>query len=149
MSVMHPAWQVKSRGSQIGWAVPQLAFERHATQRSSPRKQNGAPAGQSVLLMHWTHCCAVASHSGADAGQSVFVLHCTQAPLGAQSGEPFGQSVAVLHAAWQVWSPGQQFGVAALQSAFVLHTEQWPSMQYFAAVGQSVFARHWTQPREE
>ncbi len=109
--VMHPALHWNSCGSQMGCAVPQLAFDKHWTQRSSPRKQKGSPAGQAEFVpegvcvdaSHCTHCWVVGSQIlRFGSVQSVFVLHCTHAPVDVQIDMSFGQVAFDVHGAWQV-----------------------------------------------
>ena len=110
--LMHPALHWNSCGSQMGCAVPQLAFDRHWTHRTSPRKQKGSPAGQAelvpcgvfVIASHCTHCWVVGSQilRTGSAAQSMFVLHWTHAPVDVQIDMSFGHAVFAAQGAWQV-----------------------------------------------
>lgn len=51
-----------------------------------------------------------------------------------------------MHAGWHWLSCGQHEGVAPEQSAFEVHVTHVPCSQYFAAAGQSEFARQSTHP---
>jgi hypothetical protein len=105
--VWHPARHTFRMGSQMGSAVPQSAFERQATQRSSRARHRGEVCGQSELAWHCTHWPVAVSQMGMGPPQSVFALQPTQAPAATlQMWASSGQSPFVLHAGWQSWSPG-------------------------------------------
>jgi hypothetical protein len=79
-SPVHPARQVRLSGSQIGADVPQSAFVVHLTQ--ALRKQRGASDGQSVFVLHSTHCCVTASQTRRSVPpQSLDVAHPMHAPV--------------------------------------------------------------------
>jgi hypothetical protein len=144
---VQPVRHAKSRGSQIGAAVPQFEFDRHSTHVWSPGKQNGADAPQSLFARQATHSSVVVSHSGRCVpAQSVFALHPMQSPDAvSQIGVAPLQLCAPVHAAWQRLS-AQHAGIATGQSAFDAHCWQLPSTQRGSVAGQSVFALHCTQP---
>jgi hypothetical protein len=148
LSAVQPERQVNSCGSQIGAATPQSAFETQRTHWFL--RQRGASVGQSVFARHSTHCCDVGSHVFASrCVQSALVWQPMQAPLVvSQIGAWSRPHMALLvHAAWHVWSPGQQTGVAVpLQSALVRHCPHEPATQTFALAGHCVSAVHSTQP---
>jgi hypothetical protein len=52
---VQPWRQVKLSGSQIGAEIPQSALERQSTHSPVRTRQRGEPAGQSLLVAHWTH----------------------------------------------------------------------------------------------
>ena len=100
--------------------------------------------------MHSTHCWVAGSQTLCDVGQSADVLQPTQAPvLVLQIGAPlsWGHCWLLVHAAWHMWSPGQQLGVAPLpQSVFVLHCTQLLDTQKRAEAGQCESIVHATHP---
>jgi hypothetical protein len=149
---VHPGRHVKVRGSHTGAAVPQSASPRHATHCPVPRKQRGRAAGQSDACAHSTHCRVDGSQIGAPAPQSDGVLQPTHSPFPlvvSQTGALRGHVVGPVQAAWHWWSPGQQEGVAAGQSASSSHSAHCPraATQKGAAAGQLALLRHSTHPR--
>jgi hypothetical protein len=104
VSLVHPLRHTNSFGSQIGAAVPQSEFDRHATHRLLPRKHRGVLAPQSAFEAHWMHCCVVVSQMRADAGQSAAVLQPTHAPVLVSQIDcrppPPPHDALVVHAAW-------------------------------------------------
>jgi hypothetical protein len=148
--LVHPARQVKSCGSQMGFAVPQSALLRHSTHWPAPGKQRGAVAGQSPSAPHATQLLVVASQMGWSVGQSELALHWTQTPPddASQVGVSLGQSPFWAHVGWHWWSPGQHDGIAAPQSAFVRHATHWPVGARHSGAGcpQSPFVRQSTHP---
>jgi hypothetical protein len=96
---------------QMGRAVPQSLFARHATQVAVVVSHTAPPAApmQSVLAAHSTHCWVVGSQTAplALCAQSVAVTQPTQAPVAvSQIGvrPPAAQLAppSTSHAAWQV-----------------------------------------------
>ena len=136
-----------------GIAVPQSAFDRHATQAWVDARQRGAPAGQSVFCRHCTHCSVVASQIAPPAAppvQSDAILQPMQAPeLVSHMGLRPPHWALLVHAAWQVLLPGQHTGVAPEHPAEPVHCWQRPCEQYGAVAGQSGSVRHMTQPSAE
>jgi hypothetical protein len=128
--VVHPGRHEKSCGSQTGVAVPQSALSRHCTHWPETTRHRGASDGQSVFDAHSTHCCVVVSQILFPAPQSIEVRQPTHTPAPdevSQMGESCGQFMFVVHAAWHVWSPGQQDGIAAPQSLFFRHAAHCPT----------------------
>jgi hypothetical protein len=91
---------VKSPGSQIGAAVPQSAFDTHATHFPSRARQKGALPGHSPFVWHWTHRWSDVSQNLASAGQSLAEVHPTQAPACVHTGALLGHGALLVHAAW-------------------------------------------------
>ncbi len=113
-SVVHPIRQRKVPGSQTGAAVPQSAFDRHATHSPFAEKQRGVAAGQSVFVAHATHVSVVGSHTFVAPEQSADVLHPTHAPVVVSQSWFFpAQSAVVVHAARHMWVDGEQTGAFA------------------------------------
>jgi hypothetical protein len=118
-SLVQPALQRSSSGSQIGCVAGQSEFEKHWTHFPLPAKQCGAVAGQSVFAAHCTQSWVVELQIGEPAGQSLGLWpgrQPTHAPklalplVASQSGvsppHPVPPPPLAVHAARQVWSFG-------------------------------------------
>jgi hypothetical protein len=129
-SLVQPARHRYAPGSHTGAAVPQSAFDRHATQVWAEARQRGALAGQSELARHCTHCSVVGLQMAPPAApppQSEVTLQPMQAPvLVSHMGLRPLHCALPVQAAWHVLLPGQHTGVVPVQPAEPVHCWQRP-----------------------
>jgi hypothetical protein len=117
----------------------QSAFVTQATHVRVVGSHRGIAPAQFMSVWHCTHLIVAKSHTGAVMlVQSVELRQPTHAPVTVSQRLgwpiPIGQVAPPSpHAAWHVWSPGQQIGCALPQSAFARHWTHDPFRQCWFA----------------
>jgi hypothetical protein len=105
VSALQPVRHAWPSGSQTGAAVPQSAFDRHATHLKDDSRHRGCEAGHSALLVHCTHVLKVGLQIACGWEQSVFALHPTHAPVAVSQRRTSllpAHDASVVHAAWHL-----------------------------------------------